>query len=155
MSTWFDASTGILVSCETSTGSSFTFRRLAYSFARSHAGPDQCSPPPVVFSISHGAFASTPTRKAPAFLMASTRGLLPGAGTSWAIAAEARVINPATASRPFNAEFITCLPFSSTRDRAHEGPSVAVGNPWKLRRYQRDESVTNSFLRAVGRVDRD
>src|SRR6478752_990666 len=32
MSTWFEASTGILVSCETRTGSSFTFRRLAYSF---------------------------------------------------------------------------------------------------------------------------
>jgi hypothetical protein len=34
-----------------------------------------------VFSTSHGAFASTPTRSTPAFLMASMRGLAPGAGT--------------------------------------------------------------------------
>src|SRR6516165_3590812 len=84
MSTWLAARTGTLVSCDTSTGSSFTPRRLAYSSDSSQAGPDQCSPPPVVFSTSQGALASTATRSTPAFLMASTRALLPGAGTSCA-----------------------------------------------------------------------
>src|ERR1700680_13451 len=81
MSTWFDASTGTLVSWLTGTASSFTFRRLAYSLASSHAGPLHAAPCPVVFSTSQGAFASTPTRRTPAFLMASIRGLAPGAGT--------------------------------------------------------------------------
>src|SRR6266436_6638448 len=81
MSTWFDASTGTLVSWLTGTASSFTLKRLAYSLASSHAGPLHASPRPVVFSTSQGAFASTPTRSTPAFLMASIRGLAPGAGT--------------------------------------------------------------------------
>src|SRR6266404_5915359 len=81
MSTWFDASTGTLVSWLTGTTSSFTLRRLAYSLASSHAGPLHAAPCPVVFSTSQGAFASTPTRSTPAFLIASIRGLAPGAGT--------------------------------------------------------------------------
>src|SRR4029434_341474 len=81
MSTWFDASTGTLVSWLTGTASSFTLRRFAYSFANSHAGPLHVSPDPEVFSTSHGALASTPTRSTPAFLIASIRGLAPGAGT--------------------------------------------------------------------------
>src|SRR2546423_5681076 len=81
MSTWFDASTGTLVSWLTGIASSFTFSRLAYSLARSHAGPLHAAPCPVVFSTSHGAFASTPMRSTSAFLMASIRGLVPGAGT--------------------------------------------------------------------------
>src|SRR5882724_11832429 len=81
MSTWFDASTGTLVSWLTGTASSFTFKRLAYSLASSHAGPLHAGPCPVVFSTSQGAFASTPMRSTPAFLMASIRGLAPGAGT--------------------------------------------------------------------------
>src|SRR5579863_1237059 len=64
MSTWFAASTGILVSCETSTGCSFTPSRLAYSSDSTQAGPDHCSPP-VVLSTSQGALASTATRSAP------------------------------------------------------------------------------------------
>src|SRR5438309_6561404 len=81
MSTWFDASTGTLVSWLTGTASSFTFKRLAYSLASSHAGPLHAGPCPVVFSTSQGAFASTPMRSTPALLMASIRGLAPGAGT--------------------------------------------------------------------------
>src|SRR6266567_6043747 len=81
ISTWFDASTGTLVSWLTGTGSSLTFSRLAYSLASSHAGPLQASPDPLVFSTSQGALASTPTRRTPAFLIASTRGLAPVAGT--------------------------------------------------------------------------
>src|SRR5579872_6856717 len=84
MSTWFAASTGTLVSCETRTGSSLTPSRLAHSLESSQAGPDQCSPLPEVFSTSHGALARTPTRSAPAFLMASMRALFPGGGTSCA-----------------------------------------------------------------------
>src|SRR6516225_10964628 len=97
MSTWLAASTGILVSCDTSTGSSFTPRRLAYSSESSQAGPDQCSPPPVVFSTSHGALASTATRSTPDFLMASMRALLPGAGTS---SASVGNVVDATSARP-------------------------------------------------------
>src|SRR5438105_9538891 len=81
MSTWFDASTGTLVSWLTGTASSFTLRRLAYSLASSHAGPLHAAPCPVVFSTSQGAFASTPTRSTPAFLIAAIRGVAPGAGT--------------------------------------------------------------------------
>src|SRR5436190_8754666 len=81
MSTWWDASTGTLVSWLTGAASSFTFKRLAYALASSHAGPLHAGPCPLVFSTSHGAFASTPTRSTPAFLMASIRGLAPGAGT--------------------------------------------------------------------------
>src|SRR5713101_7006802 len=81
MSTWFDASTGTLVSWLTRTTSSFTLKRLAYSLASSHAAPLHASPRPVVFSTSQGACASTPTLSTPAFLMASIRGLAPGAGT--------------------------------------------------------------------------
>src|ERR1700694_915157 len=81
MATWFDASTGTLVSWLPGMASTFTFRRLAYSLASSHAGPLHAAPCPVVFSTSQGAFASTPTRSTPAFLMASIRGLAPGAGT--------------------------------------------------------------------------
>src|SRR5579862_7223556 len=84
MSTWFAASTGTLVSCETRTGSSLTPSRLAHSLERSQAGPDQCSPLPVVFSTSQGALARTATRNVPDFLIASMRALLPAAGTSWA-----------------------------------------------------------------------
>src|SRR5438132_11205637 len=83
MSTWFEASTGTLVSWLTGTASSFTLRRFAYSLASSHAGPLHASPAPeVVFSTSHGALARTPTRRTPAFLIASMRGLAPGAGTA-------------------------------------------------------------------------
>src|SRR5258705_1162684 len=83
MSTGFDASTGTLVSWLTGTALSFTFKRLAYSLASSHAGPVHAGPCPVVFSTSQGAFASTPMRSTPAFLMASIRGLAPaGTGTS-------------------------------------------------------------------------
>src|SRR5437016_10295074 len=94
ISTWFDASTGTLVSWLTGTGSSLTFSRLAYSLASSHAGPLQASPDPVVFSTSHGALASTPTRRTPAFLIASIRGLVPGAGTG----ASARAATASTRS---------------------------------------------------------
>src|SRR6185312_2451262 len=87
MSTWFDASTGTLVSWLTGTAWSFTPSRFAYSLASSHAGPLHASPCPVVFSTSHGAFASTPTRSTPAFFTASTRGLVPGAGTGTAAVA--------------------------------------------------------------------
>src|SRR5437773_11414188 len=100
MSTWFDASTGTLVSWLTGTASSLTFRRLAYSFARSHAGPLHASPDPDVFSTSHGALASTPTRSTPAFLIASTRGLTPGAGTgtsAYVVAAHTSVAAAMTA----------------------------------------------------------
>src|ERR1700742_3100557 len=38
-STWFAANTGIFVSCDTRTGSSFTFSSRAYSLASSQAGP--------------------------------------------------------------------------------------------------------------------
>src|SRR5262249_10783708 len=44
-------------------------------------GPLHASPLPVVFSTSHGALARTPARSTPAFLIASMRGLVPGAGT--------------------------------------------------------------------------
>src|SRR6478609_6224307 len=84
MSTWFDASTGTFVSWLTGTASSLTPSRFAYSLASSHAGPLHGSPVPLVFSTSHGAFASTPTRSTPDFLIASTRGLEPGAGTGTA-----------------------------------------------------------------------
>src|SRR5262245_10881379 len=92
MSTWFDASTGTLVSWLTGTASSLTFSRFAYSFARIHAGPLHASPWPDVFSTSHGALARTPTRSTPAFLMASTRGLVPGAGTGTSAAAVAAAV---------------------------------------------------------------
>src|SRR4029450_6495499 len=98
MSTWFDASTGTLVSWLTGTASSFTFRRLAYSFASSHAGPLHVSPDPDVFSTSHGALASTPTRSTPAFLIASIRALAPGGGTGTSalvVRAKASTTNPA------------------------------------------------------------
>src|SRR5207237_9918547 len=98
MSTWFDASTGTLVSWLTGTASSFTFRRLAYSFANTHAGPLHASPDPEVFSTSHGALASTPTRSTPAFLIASIRGLAPGAGTgtsAFVVNVKASTANPA------------------------------------------------------------
>src|SRR5579872_3015967 len=95
MSTWFAASTGTLVSCETRTGSSLTPSRLAHSLESSQAGPDQCSPEPVVFSTSQGALARTPTRKAPAFLIASMRALFPGGGTSWACNGKAGDTNTA------------------------------------------------------------
>src|SRR4029434_10493262 len=98
MSTWFDASTGTLVSWLTGTASSFTLRRFAYSFANSHAGPLHVSPDPEVFSTSHGALASTPTRSTPAFLIASIRGLAPCAGTGTAevvLSAKASTASPA------------------------------------------------------------
>src|SRR5712664_2359201 len=79
ISTWLEASTGTLVSWLTGIGSSFTLRRRAYSRASIQAGPLQASPWPDVFSISQGALASTPTLSAPAFRMASMRGLAPGA----------------------------------------------------------------------------
>ena len=103
MSTWLEASTGTLVSCETSTGSSLTLRRRAYSLARIQAGPDQASPPvPVVFSASQGRLASTPTFSTPAFRMASMRGLAPAAGGSCASAGEKaapRASSPAAMER--------------------------------------------------------
>src|SRR5580704_5842851 len=110
MSTWLAASTGILVSCDTSTGSSFTPRRLAYSLESSQAGPDQCSPPPVVFSTSQGALASTATRTTPAFLIASMRGLLPGAGTSCANAGNAAAVASARAETSAFSRFMIVLP---------------------------------------------
>ena len=70
MSTWFDASTGTLVSWETGTASSFTPSRRAYSLASVHPGPTHCSPLPVVFSTSQGGLASTATRNTPAFWIA-------------------------------------------------------------------------------------
>src|SRR5215470_13795680 len=101
MSTWFEASTGTFVSWLTGTGSSLTSSRLAYSFASIHAGPLQASPDPLVFSTSHGALASTPTRKTPAFLIASMRGLAPGGGTPGVCASAATAKN-APASAPAN-----------------------------------------------------
>src|SRR5690349_24715224 len=98
MSTWLDASTGTLVSWLTGTATSLTPRRFAYSLARSHAGPLHASPCPLVFSTSHGAFASTPTRSTPAFLIESMRGLVPGAGTATAAAAMA-VHEPSSSAR--------------------------------------------------------
>jgi hypothetical protein len=83
-STWLLASTGTLVSWLTNTGCSFTPSNFAYSLLSIQAGPDQASPAPLVFSASHGRLASTPTRSTPAFLMASTRALAPGAGASCA-----------------------------------------------------------------------
>src|SRR6478609_8815972 len=100
MSTWLLASTGTLVSWLTGTASSLTPRRFAYSLASIHAGPLHASPLPVVSSTSHGAFASTPTRSTPAFLIASTRGLVPGAGSGTSAIAVAA--NDA-ASHPTNA----------------------------------------------------
>src|SRR5262252_4478331 len=101
MSPWFEASTGTFVSWLTGTGSSLTSSRLAYSFASIHAGPLQASPDPLVFSTSHGALASTPTRKTPAFLIASMRGLAPGGGTPGVCASAATAKN-APASAPAN-----------------------------------------------------
>src|SRR5215470_155997 len=99
MSTWFEASTGTFVSWLTGTGSSLTSSRLAYSFASIHAGPLQASPDPLVFSTSHGALASTPTRRTPAFLIASMRGLAPGGGTAGVCASAATAMNaPASAA---------------------------------------------------------
>src|SRR5436189_117990 len=89
MSTWLLASTGTLVSWLTGIASSFTPSRFAYSLASIHAGPLHASPLPVVFSTSHGALASTPTRSTPAFLIASTRGLVPGAGSATSASAGA------------------------------------------------------------------
>src|SRR5678816_3057622 len=100
MSTWFDASTGTFVSWLTGTACNLTPSRFAYSLARSHAGPLHASPVPVVFSTSHGALASTPTRSTPAFLIASIRGLAPGAGTGTAATA---VAASDAASHPTNA----------------------------------------------------
>src|SRR5215831_9957749 len=102
MSTWFEASTGTFVSWLTGIGSSLTSSRLAYSFASIHAGPLQVSPDPLVFSTSHGALASTPTRKTPAFLIASMRGLAPGGGTPGVCASAATAKN-VPASAPVNA----------------------------------------------------
>src|SRR5215467_13175624 len=116
MSTWFEASTGTFVSWLTGTGSSLTSSRLAYSFASIHAGPLQVSPDPLVFSTSHGALASTPTRKTPAFRIASMRGLVPGGGTPGACASAATAKNVLT-SAPANpfvvlvmAMLSSCLP---------------------------------------------
>src|SRR5437667_4166664 len=106
MSTWFDASTGTLVSWLTGTGSSLTFSRLAYSLARSHAGPLHASPDPDVFSTSHGALASTPTRSTPAFLITSTRALAPGAGTAPSAPAVAAKGSATKAMRPRTADFV-------------------------------------------------
>src|SRR6267142_966974 len=75
ISTWFEESTGTFVSWLTGIGSSLTLRRRAYSCASIQAGPLHASPWPDMFSISQGALASTPTRSAPAFRIASTRGL--------------------------------------------------------------------------------
>src|SRR5215469_3582365 len=102
MSTWFEASTGTFVSWLTGTGSSLTSSRLAYSFASIHAGPLQASPDPLVFSTSHGALASTPTRKTPAFLIASMRGLVPGGGGTPGVCASAATAKNVPASAPAN-----------------------------------------------------
>src|SRR3977135_2325235 len=75
ISTWFEASTGTFVSWLTGIGSSLTLRRRAYSCASIQAGPLHASPWPDMFSISQGALASTPTRSAPAFRIASAREL--------------------------------------------------------------------------------
>src|SRR4029450_3588695 len=56
------------------------------------------SPDPDVFSTSHGALASTPTRSTPAFLIASIRELAPGAGTgtsAFVVSAKASTASPA------------------------------------------------------------
>src|SRR6185369_4134404 len=91
---------GTLVSWLTGTASSLTLRRFAYSLASSHAGPLHASLPPVVFSTTHGALASTPTRSTPAFWMASMRGLAPGAGTAtWASAGHASATASSAAMR--------------------------------------------------------
>src|SRR5271167_761827 len=97
ISTWFEASTGILVSCETSTGCSFTPSRFAYSSDSAQAGPDHCSPP-VVLSTSQGALASTASRSTPALWIASIRGLAPGAGTSCATAGSVTCKAPSSAA---------------------------------------------------------
>src|SRR4030095_2308670 len=111
ISTWFDASTGTFVSWLTGTASSFTPRRLAYSCARSQAGPLHCSPEPDVFSTSHGALASTPTRSTPAFLIASTRGLVPGAGTATSATLDAATMNSAIVKTERTTEFILTSSF--------------------------------------------
>src|SRR5215472_18525384 len=102
MSTWFEARTGTFVSWLTGTGSSFTPNRFAYSCASSQAGPLQASPDPLVFSTSHGALASTPTRSTPAFLIASTRGLVPGAGTATSAAATVAAVRATAAEKQVN-----------------------------------------------------
>ena len=65
-------------------GCSLTLNNRAYSCASNHDGPSHGSPCPLVFSTSHGALLTTPTRKMPALRIASMRGLAPGAGTVWA-----------------------------------------------------------------------
>src|SRR3984885_8966459 len=98
MSTWLEASTGTLVSCDTATGWSFTSNRRAYSLASVQPGPDHCSPLPLVFSTSHGGLASTPTRKTPAFWIAWTRGLPVGTASSALTGAAKAAMQATTAS---------------------------------------------------------
>src|ERR1700745_3312878 len=109
LSTLLAASHGPFVSWETKIGCNFTTRRSAYSLAKIQAGPDQCSPEPVVFSTSQGALASTPTRSAPALRMASTRGLSPGAGGSCARAGS-DTASKQVAISPLVAIFMFLLP---------------------------------------------
>src|ERR1700692_1941008 len=127
MSTWFDASTGTLVSWLTGTASSFTFRRLAYSFASTHAGPLHVSPDPEVFSTSHGALASTPTRSTPAFLIASIRGLAPGAGAGTSAFVVSVTGSTATDAPQRNMAFIGFLLVSVvSRERCAAGTMPAT-----------------------------
>jgi len=64
----------------------------------------------VVFSTSHGALASTPTRSTPAFLIASMRGLAPGAGTATSALAVTAAASAASAMPQRNRVFIEAPP---------------------------------------------
>src|SRR5690242_6661346 len=123
MSTWFDASTGTFVSWLTGTACSFTPRRFAYSCASSQAGPLQASPWPLVFSTSHGALARTPTRSTPAFLIASIRGLVPGAGTGTSASTEPAHANANSAHRA--RKTARDIIASSSRESAHDSRAAS------------------------------
>src|SRR3954452_5871469 len=120
---------GTLVSWLTGTMSSLTPRRLAYSFASTQAGPENCGPLPLVFSGSHGNSPIAAARSAPRFLIASMVGLLPGGGTSAGPAAAASVY-PAIASAAPSAK-------SPRRQRCS-----MVGLPWTRRRGPRPLNAT-------------
>src|SRR6218665_3748257 len=71
----------------------------ANSLPRVQDGPDHGSPAPLVFCASQGGLLTTPTRRAPALRIASTRALTPGAGGVWA-KAEMPPPSKAAASAP-------------------------------------------------------
>jgi hypothetical protein len=109
---------------------------VAYSFDSSQAGPDQCSPPPVVFSTSQGALASTATRSTPAFLMASMRGLLPCAGTSCASADNAVAATSARLATSAFSPFMIVLPLLLLTTPLAETPErdkVVAAADWAIR----------------------